>query len=149
MAAKMNVSKYYWSRSPGEFVNRDTGEVIVNPPKFPGETWMWCHTLVAEIFELSLPEQDIVLAGRDVRVVFESSPSYSCYLPEHDALPLHENFPADPANFEFSGWLSNGTNKKEVWLAKDYEGLKRKVSIFDLRSMDRVQINILKLGPFD
>jgi len=148
----MKTTKYYWSRYPGEFVNRNTGEIIVNPPTFPGDPAMWYHTLAAEIFGLSVPDQNIILIDLEVRTVLEHLSSYRSYHPKYDTLPIHENWPTEPKKFEFSGWISNGTNKKEVWikpLINNAGPTEHKIDIFDLKGLDVVEINIKRMTLFD
>ena len=46
----------YWSRRPGQFVNRDTGAAITSvgaPPDFTGNVSMWYETLVETINDVS------------------------------------------------------------------------------------------------
>jgi hypothetical protein len=55
LVAGATAGKLYWSRSPGKFVDRDSGEVYANSlyPSFTGNVSEWYETLLETINEVS------------------------------------------------------------------------------------------------
>lgn len=73
--------KFYWSRVPGKFVNKHSGEEAGKglpfvPPQFNGSVREWYETLIETVIDASnqmTSPADTVYVGPDVACIFECS----------------------------------------------------------------------------
>jgi hypothetical protein len=80
----------YWSRRPGNFVNKNTGKTVFvegQGPKFTGSVREWYETLIETMIDVSAGMRNAkIYVNRDVGVIFECSVMYRMNLDK--ALPF-------------------------------------------------------------
>lgn len=88
-------ANFYWSRLPGKFLNKLTGDDIsshttLDGPSFTGTVREWYETLVMSILDVSNEIQtktgkvpNTIVCGRDIMTMIESSVMYKPTLNNH------------------------------------------------------------------
>lgn len=78
---KKDVCTFYWSRTPGEFLNKKTGQSMSFGPKFTGTVREWIETLIDTIIDVATTMSPdaisfVCYVNRDVMTIIESSCLY-------------------------------------------------------------------------
>jgi hypothetical protein len=139
MYEEMNIKKLYWSRRPGQYLDKHTGDV--DETKEPTLVMIgdWYNTLVDLIFENTTSNQNVMVFSRDIQTLLEHTIRYRAYLEDLDPAPAHGTWPADPENFKLFGFLSNNIDKKEGWV--NFDSSDHSIRILDLNDpLDFVEI---------
>ncbi len=84
LLTQATAANYYWSRSPGEFVNKVTGASLASPPDFRGTVREWYETLTETIIDVANQihrktlrgSANFIVVGPDVATILESSVMY-------------------------------------------------------------------------
>jgi len=127
------MTKLFWSRRKGEFVNKLTGKPV-DGCRFTGTIREWWETLVETVIDVAAVEEmkevDVWCASTVAPIIYSSIVYKPDSWPRNDYLKGHFSFPDDPV-FEgvgkFNIFLDSDWEMpaNEVWLCKP--GTKEKV----------------------